>query len=243
MPESVLTESADPHVRYVEMAKLVGGLVHEIRNPLSTMTMNLDLMAEDLAETESPRDRRLLQKVDRVRKESRRLEAILQDFLRFARISSLLEEARPVSLNAAVEDLRDFYEPQAATQGILIRTHLDGALPLVQLHADLFKQALLNLFLNAQHAMPDGGELIVSTRLDGDQAVLDVVDTGHGIPEDVQGRIFDAFFSTRASGTGLGLATTRRIVEAHGGSIRFLSEPGKGSQFTIRLPIAEAESA
>ncbi|MFO0956371.1 MAG: ATP-binding protein [Isosphaeraceae bacterium] len=238
MPESVLTEAADPHARYVEMAQLVGGLVHEIRNPLSTMTMNLDLMAEDLAGTDSPRDRRLLQKVDRVRKESRRLEAILQDFLRFARVSNLLEEARPASLNEVVEDLRDFYDPQAAVHGILIRTHLDESLPPVRLHCDLFKQALLNLFLNAQHAMPDGGELIISTRSDGEQAVLDVVDTGCGIPEDVQGRIFDAFFSTRSGGTGLGLATTRRIVEAHGGSIGLLSEPGKGSRFSIRLPIA-----
>lgn len=229
--------------QYEEIAQLFGGLAHEIRNPLSTMSMNLELMAEDLQDAESPRDRRLLQKVDRVRKESRRLQHILEDFLRFARVPDL-RGAAPTDLNAVVEDLRDFYEPQASLQGVIMRTHLDGELPAVALDADLFKQALLNLVLNAQHAMPDGGELIMTTRREGAWAVLDVLDTGCGIPEDVLGRIFDPFYSTRPGGTGLGLPATRKIVEAHGGTMAIQSEPGKGSKFTIRLPIAaEPDSA
>ena len=84
--------------------------------------------------------------------------------------------------------------------------------------------------------MPDGGELILTTRRDGPWIVLDVTDTGVGMSDEVRSRIFDAFYSTRPGGSGLGLPTTRKIIEAHGGSIHVESEPGKGSQFTIRLP-------
>jgi len=95
----------------------------------------------------------------------------------------------------------------------------------------------LNLILNAQKAMPDGGELMLRTRIEGRSAVLDVIDTGAGMDEDLQAKVFNAFFSTRAGGSGLGLPTTRKIVEAHGGTISLQSEAGRGSQFTIRLPI------
>ena len=107
---------------------------------------------------------------------------------------------------------------------------------------DLFKQALLNLVLNADHAMPSGGDLILTTRREGAWIVIDVIDTGVGMTDEVRSRIFDAFFSTRAAGSGLGLPTTRKIVEAHGGMILVRSDPGKGSQFTIRLPVCEART-
>jgi signal transduction histidine kinase len=222
--------------QYVEIAQLAGGLAHEIRNPLSTMRMNLDLLAEDFPRPETPRDQRVRQKIDRLRRETERLQDILDNFLRFARVHDLREA--PADLNAVVDDLRDFCEPQAATQGVVFRTHYADDLPKVLLDVDLFKQALLNLILNAEHAMPEGGDLILTTRRDGPWAVLDVTDTGIGMPEDVRSRIFDPFFSTRPSGSGLGLPTTRKIIEAHGGSIRVESEPGKGSRFSVRVPIA-----
>ncbi len=142
-------------------------------------------------------------------------------------------------LNAIVDELCDFYEPTASTKGIVIRTFLAADLPSTRIDADLFKQALLNLVLNAEHAMPSGGELILTTRREGPWIVLDVIDTGVGMTEEVRARIFDAFFSTRPAGSGLGLPTTRKIVEAHGGTIHVQSEPGKGSQFTVRLPVSE----
>ena len=154
-----------------------------------------------------------------------------------ARIQDLKLE--PTDLNSIIDELRDFSEPQAATKGIVIRTSFAADLPSTRIDRDLFKQALLNLVLNAQHAMPSGGELILTTRLEKPWVSLDVIDTGQGMPEEVRARIFDAFFSTRAEGSGLGLPTTRKIVEAHGGSIDVQSEPGKGSQFTIRLPVCE----
>jgi signal transduction histidine kinase len=224
--------------QYAEIAQLAGGLAHEIRNPLSTICLNLDLLAEDLQDAETPRDRRVLQKIDRVRRESQRLQNILEEFLRFARIQEL--RLQPSDLNTIVDEMRDFCEPQAATQGIVIRTLYAPDLTDVQLDVDLFKQALLNLILNAEHAMPDGGDLILQTRREGSWNVLDVIDTGIGMSEEVRQHVFDAFYSTRPGGSGLGLPTTRKIVEAHGGTIHVQSVAGKGSQFTIRLPASGA---
>ena len=123
-----------------------------------------------------------------------------------------------IKLNAIVEELCDFYEPTAATKGVVIRTYLAPDLPLTAIDADLLKQALLNLILNAEHAMPSGGEPILKTRSDGSSVVLDVIDTGVGMTEEVRTQIFNAYFSTRPAGSGLGLPTARKIVESHGGT-------------------------
>jgi signal transduction histidine kinase len=227
--------------QYAEIAQLAGGLAHEIRNPLSTMRLNLDLLAEEFPNPETPRDRRILQKIDRLRRETHRLQDILEDFLRFARVQDLRLE--PADLNVIVDELRDFCEPQASTQGIVVRCQYADDLPKMLLDVDLFKQALLNLILNAEHAMPDGGELILTTRREGPGTVLEVTDTGLGMSEEVRARVFDAFYSTRPGGSGLGLPTTRKIIEAHGGTIGVQSEPGKGSRFTVRLPHPGGEEA
>jgi len=233
--EPVVTQRL--RAQYAEISELAGGLAHEIRNPLSTVSLNLDLLFEDFQNAESPRDRRVLQRIERLRHEVHRLSAVLESFLRFARVQDLKLE--PTDLNAIIDEIRDFSEPHAATKGIVIRTSFAADLPSIGIDRDLFKQALLNLILNAQHAMPSGGELILTTRREEPWIVLDVIDTGVGMTEEVCARIFDAFFSTRSGGSGLGLPTTRKIVEAHGGAIHVRSEPGKGSQFTIRLPIHE----
>ncbi len=221
--------------QYTEIAQLAGGLAHEIRNPLSTMQLNLDLLAEDFHHAETQRDRRVLQKIERIRKESHRLQNILEDFLRFIRVQEL--RLLPADLNEVVDVLRDFQEGQASAQGVLIRTCYDPDLPRIPLEVELFKQALLNLTLNALHAMPEGGELLMTTHREGDWAVLDVTDTGCGIAPESQSRVFDAFYSSRPGGNGLGLPTVRRIVEAHGGTISLESEIGKGTKFTLRLPL------
>ncbi len=223
--------------QYAEISQLAGGLAHEIRNPLSTLSLNLDLLLEDFQNAETPRDRRVLQRLERLRPEVHRLHGILESFLRFARVQELKLE--PTDLNTVIDEMRDFYEPHAATKGIVMRTTFARDLPLVQLDRELFKQAVLNLVLNAEHAMPKGGELILSTRRQGPWARLDVIDTGVGMAEEVREMIFDAFFSTRAAGSGLGLPTTRKIIEAHGGTIEVQSELGKGSQFSVRLPVYE----
>ncbi|WP_165244063.1 two-component system sensor histidine kinase NtrB [Paludisphaera soli] len=224
-----------------QIAQLAGGLAHEIRNPLSTLSLNLDLLAEDFQEAETPRERRAGARIERLKHEARRLQDILENFLRFARLQDL--KPSETDLNAVVEELCDFYEPQASVRGVMVRTHFAPDLPKAALDADAFKQAVLNLMLNAEHAMPDGGELILTTRRDGPFVVLDVIDTGVGMPEETRLKIFDPFYSTKKGGTGLGLPTTRNIIEAHGGSIEVQSVPNRGSRFSIRLPAAGARTA
>lgn len=239
-PPAPVEDARTLKAQYAEIAQVAGGLAHEIRNPLSTMRMNLDLLAEDFRNAETVRDRRVLQKIERVRSESLRLEALLEDFLRFARVKE--PEHHRVDLHHVIDDLCDFFEPQAAAHGIVLRRQQGPDPAWVQLDVELFRQALFNLITNAQHAMPEGGELIVTVRTEGDWHCVEVIDTGIGIPSESLPQIFDAFYSTRRGGCGLGLPTVRKIVEAHGGTIGVESEPGKGSRFAVRLPAAPGAS-
>lgn len=231
---ALIASEASSGQQALEISHLAAGLAHEIRNPLSTMMLNLDLLAEDFAHPESNRDQRVRQKLERVRRETHRLQDIVEAFLRYASVHEL--KRRMSDLNSVVDDLRDFCEPEAAAHSVVIRTNYAEDLPRLPLDVDLFKQAVLNLILNAIKAMPEGGDLILQTQREGPWHVLEVTDTGVGIEPSLQTRVFDAFYSTRKGGTGLGLPTARRIVEAHGGSIRLWSEPGRGSKFTLRLP-------
>lgn len=219
-----------------EIAQMAGALVHEIRNPLSTMILNLDLIREDIGESEEPRDRRIARKVERVRQESLRLQDLLEAFLGIARLEKITLE--PTDLNTLVEDLCDFFEPQAASHDIVLRQHLDTAVPTMNLNPELLKQALLNLCLNAQQAMAEGGELILTTRACQDHVILEVTDTGKGIAPSELDKVFEPFFSTRKGGSGLGLPTCRRIIEAHGGSIRVHSQVGVGTRFVLNFPLS-----
>jgi signal transduction histidine kinase len=165
---------------------------------------------------------------------------IANDFLRFARIQDL--NKKPTGLAKIIEDMIDFFSPTARSANIEIKSFVSGDLPNVLLDGDLFKQALLNLMLNAEQAMPEGGQITVQAHEEPGAICLSLIDTGKGIPQEVLGKIFQPFFSTRTGGHGLGLPTTRKIVEAHGGAIEVQSEIGRGTKFTIRLPISEHET-
>jgi signal transduction histidine kinase len=162
----------------------------------------------------------------------------LNAFLQFARAGELrLEEG---SLNDVVADYVEFLAPQAGSMEVELRTHLDSDLPPVRIDKALMRQALVNLCRNAIEAMPDGGSVDLLTRIRGEHVLLEVIDTGKGMDEKTRSRMFQAFFSTRSGGSGLGLPTVRRIVEAHQGQIVCESEPGKGTRFSIMLPIKAA---
>ena len=221
--------------RYAEIASLAGGLAHEIRNPLSTISMNLDLLVEDLVDSEEARDRRMLDKLHTVQSECHHLEEILDAFLQFARVGSL--ELLPVNLNNLVTSFLDFYRPQADEAGIDISPHLEPGLPNIGGDDAVLRQMLMNLCRNAAEAMPEGGRLEIQTAVDNDHVALVVIDNGHGIDSAARERMFETFFSTRPSGSGLGLPTVRKIAQAHHGTITCESEPGQGTKFTIRLPI------
>ena len=222
--------------QYAEIATLAGGLAHEIKNPLSTISMNLELLAEELQDGDSPRDRRMLRKIEVVRRECRHLQDILDAFLQFARVGQL--ELVEADLNRIVQDFITFYQREAEKHGIEISPHLCPNLPPVQLDESLMRQVLMNLARNAQQAMPNGGTLELQTYERDGRVVLEFIDNGAGMDERTRSKMFQVFFSTKPGGSGLGLPTVRKIVEAHHGTIECESEPGRGTRFTISLPVS-----
>jgi len=220
---------------YNEIARLAGGLAHEIKNPLSTIRLNMELLAEDFRESESARDRRALKRVDTMQRECQRLQDLLDEFLKYTRIRRL--DLKPSDLNEQVGQLLDFFRPKAAQAKIELIEYLAQGLPTVLLDEEAFRGALINLVINAEQAMPDGGQLVIRTYSTADGVGLDLIDSGGGMNDETMDRIFQTFYSTKPGGSGLGLPTVRRIVEAHGGSIDVQSAIGRGTQFTIRLPV------
>jgi signal transduction histidine kinase len=219
-----------------QLASLAGGLAHEIRNPLSTIRMNVELLREDLEELNDPKCGRMLKRVERIQRECRQLDDVLGAFLQFARVGEL--EVSEEDLGQIVSEFIRFYEPEAQRLKIELRPRIAADLPRVRIDSRLMRQVLMNLALNAQQAMPEGGLLELLAYPRDESVCVDVIDTGCGIDAAQQRRIFDAFYSTKPGGSGLGLPTVRRIVEAHGGTIECQSEKGRGSRFTICLPAA-----
>ncbi|NBR05040.1 MAG: two-component sensor histidine kinase [Planctomycetes bacterium] len=220
---------------YTELAELAGGFIHEIKNHLSTFGLNLQLLAEDFNDPQTQRERRAFERVQRLQNECERLVEVSNDFLRFSRIEEL--NLQPCDLLLILEELIDFFGPMARSSNIKVNRYLPSDLPAVYLDSEIFKQALLNLLLNAEQAMPKGGEITIQAIISPDNITLNLIDTGKGISQEGLDKIFKPFYSTRPGGTGLGLPTTKKIVEAHGGTIEVQSEPGKGTKFSIRLPL------
>ncbi len=225
---------AAEHLAYV--GTMTGGLAHEIRNPLSTLNLNLQLLREDLDRPGRPTDKRTLARLATIEQEGRRLQEILDSFLRFAGKMDVRLEAQPV--NDLLEEVVEFYADRLERSGVRLRVDLADGLPVVAMDRRLMKQALANLILNAEAAMPEGGELMVSSRRDPAGVSIQVTDTGVGIAPEHLDKIFRPYYSTREEGTGLGLPTVRRIMLEHAGEIEVHSEPGRGTRFTIRLPAA-----
>ncbi|MGH7226292.1 MAG: sensor histidine kinase, partial [Gemmataceae bacterium] len=223
---------------YAELAELAGGFVHDLKNHLSTLRLNLQLLAEDFQDPQTQRERRALDRISRLQNECQRLVDISNEFLRFARVKDL--ELAPANLNEVVEELTDFFGPMARASNIEIKSYIPADLPPLALNRDMFKQALLNLLLNAQQAMPSGGEITLLARTEPESVIFELIDTGCGMSPEVLAKAFRPFYSTRSGGTGLGLPTTRKIIEAHGGSLDVQSEVGHGTKFTIRLPVKPA---
>lgn len=258
-----LEQRARSAERLAELGTLTGGLAHEIKNPLSTVGLNIQLLQEDIHELAEqappgalPDDRisRVERRFASLQRETQRLRDILEDFLRFAGRVKL--DRAPTDLNALVDELADFFEPQAREGNVHLRTQLTEKSATAEVDAGLLKQALLNLLINAVQAMtiardkhqPHGGadELFIRTDqqrvLGEDRVTIHVIDTGPGIAPDAVDKIFQPYFSTKRGGTGLGLPTTRRIVEEHGGQLEVHSAPGRGTDFSVSLPIKAREA-
>lgn len=237
MPHDSKSEDAFDTIRaqYEELAELAGSLAHEIKNPLSIIHMNIDLLSEDLAEIDSPITRRSVDRVDMVRSQCERMEALLRDFLRYARLRDI--DLVSGSLNDQIDQVLRAYQAQADASEIGIEKFLDPDLPSIQLHSDALQSALINLVKNALEATGPGGELWARTYMTRGGVALDLIDSGRGVDNNTVLHMFEPFYSTKEGGSGLGLPTARKIIEAHGGRISVQSEVGRGTKFTLEFPV------
>jgi len=236
--------------RLAELGSMTGGLAHEIKNPLSTVGLNAQLLAEGLRDAELPAEQRdrLLRRLDSLSREVERLRGILTDFLQFA--GRIRLDPQPRDLVRLVDELCDFFHPQCDQAGVILRPQLPRAPITAPVDEGLIKQALMNLMINAVQALRDdretasleaaarpAPELILRVERSEDEARIHVIDTGPGVPLQRREAIFLPYVSHKSGGTGLGLPTARRIVEEHGGRLTLESAPGRGSDFTIHLPL------
>jgi signal transduction histidine kinase len=207
-------------------------VAHEVKNPLNAMLLHVEVARTRLARGEAD----VTPQMEVISREILRLDRVVKTFLDFTRPVEL--KYRVVPLGEVLREIADLARPQADAGKIRLLAGEDAGGVEVRIDRDLFKQAVLNVVVNAIQAMPDGGELRIESSTADDNVEIRVSDTGAGIPPELREKIFRLYFTTKQGGSGIGLAMTFRIVQLHDGTIDFSSEPGKGTTFVIRLPIA-----
>jgi two-component system, NtrC family, sensor histidine kinase HydH len=231
-----LSRRAQMAEKLAAVGTMTAGLSHEIRNPLNAAALQLTVLERQVQKLAREAQPPLLGPLQLVRDEIRRLDHILEDFLQFARPREF--SPRPVSVHAVIAKVLDLLAGEAERRGLVVRRQL-APVPPVAGDEERLRQVLMNLALNGLDALPRGGILEVSCRLeqpDAPEVAIYVDDTGPGVPEVVRSRIFEPFFTTKASGSGLGLSIVHAIVTQHGGSILVEESPGGGTRFALRLP-------
>jgi signal transduction histidine kinase len=220
-----LEHQLDVSSRLAAISRLTGGVAHEIKNPLNAMALHLEVLKSKLDGQEP--------EVDVIAREIKRLDSVVKTFLNFNRPVEL--KTRPIDISDLTEQVVALVSVNAQTNNIEIETALQENL-WINGDPDLLLQAILNVVNNALEAMDDGGKLILRTKSDGDECQLAISDSGPGIPPEIQDRVFHLYFTTKERGSGIGLATTFRVVQLHSGTIDFVSELGKGTTFRLRFP-------
>src|SRR6195256_53083 len=219
--------------RLAALGRITAGVAHEVKNPLNSMRLWLENLKESLP---AERDSASQQAVQVLDKEIDRLDAVVKRFLDFTRPMDIRLEA--TQLAVLLKEVLEIAQPQLQKSNIQLAQLLPIDVPEVYVDRALLKQAVLNLVLNAAQAMPNGGQLSLILCRRGEMAEITVQDTGKGIAPENRQKIFQLFFTTRPGGSGIGLASTFRIVQLHNGSINFTSEVGRGTTFRIELPLA-----
>lgn len=220
--------------KMAELGRVSAGLVHELNAPLSVITSASQMILREEGVTEFVREM-----IERINSEAQRLSRLTRSLLNF---SSQNETISEIDLNLTTEFVLEFLQYEAAKRGVTFKRNLNFNLPVIHQDDNLIKQILLNLIMNALHAMESkGGELLISTATLPDFVSLTVSDTGPGIPADSINRIFDRYFTTKkpGEGTGLGLFITKSLIEMMGGTIKVKSSIGIGTTFTVLLPANE----
>jgi signal transduction histidine kinase len=218
--------------RLSAISRVSGGVAHEVKNPLNAILLHVEVAKAKLARGDTD----VSQQMEIISREIVRLDRVVKTFLDFTRPVELKLDQVPLA--EFLHEIVDLAKPQAEASKIHVAVdeQVDGVE--VRMDRDLLKQAVLNVVVNAMQAMPEGGELRFEAQANEDTAELRISDTGPGIPPELRDKIFRLYFTTRKEGSGIGLAMAFRFVQLHDGTIDFTSEPGKGTTFSIRLPIA-----
>ena len=216
------------------MSGIARGVAHEFKNPLNAIALRLEVLrarvSDDVPEAEAD--------IDVLAQEVTRLDRVVKTFLDLSRPVAL--DCQQVQISDLITEILTLVEPEAKRAGVILEWKPDSDVS-ISADADLLRHALLNVVRNALDAMPDGGRLQVSAQYSGAACEISVTDTGLGIPDEVRQRIFEPFFSTKESGSGIGLAMTMRVLQLHGGSVDVDCASGHGTTFCLRLPVTPAE--
>lgn len=219
--------------RLAAIGRLTSGVAHEVRNPINAIMVHLQIMRERMQEVDPESKRHM----DVIASEIQRLGRVVQ---------TLLDFTKPVELRLTDIDLRRIGEevallagPEAARHGVLVQTDLPAAPLPVKVDPDLIKQVLLNIANNGIQAMPTGGSLTITARREDGTVQVDISDQGAGVPPEIGEKIFNLYFTTKKSGTGIGLAMSYRVMQLHNGNISYDSRPGQGTTFHLRFPAQE----
>jgi signal transduction histidine kinase len=231
-----LERDAQRAQHFALLGRLAAGIAHEIRNPLATLFLQVDMLEEELKQPSPESPAQVAEGLAEIRTHLARMEELVQDYLTLVRTSQL--ERTPHDLGAALHAWATQWQPLALGQGVLLRLEGLEALGTVALHANTLCRALRNLVQNALDAMPQGGTLILGGQGTGTHAQLHVQDTGSGIPAEQLATIFEPLYTTKPGGTGLGLYIVQEIVAAHGGQVSVASVEGQGTTVTLTFPRA-----
>lgn len=225
--------------RIASLVKFAAGIAHEIGNPLNAIGIHLQLLKKDLERAGSSlkNTAALMKNLEVIESETKRLDRIIKNFLKATRKPPLRFELG--DLNQIIETAIEFLKPELDLHRISVEFRQDRALPLFLLDRERLYQSFLNLIKNAREAMPVGGKLLITVRHKDKGVFIRFKDNGVGIPESDLPHIFEAYFTTKEEGSGLGLMTVYNTVREHGGEIDVSSKPGKGSAFTLILPIRQ----
>ena len=220
--------------RFSALTLLAAGVAHEIGNPLNSLHIHLQLMERKIQKLDGKARSELQESIDISRAEITRLDSIVTQFLRAIRPSK--PQLHPENINLIVEESVRFFAPEIKDRDIVVEQELRSDLPLLEVDRDQIKQVFYNVIKNSFEAMKRRGILRIRTDRDDTHVLVSFTDTGGGISVEDLSRVFEPYFTTKSSGSGLGLMIVRRIIREHGGDMSMESSEGKGLTLTIRLP-------
>ncbi|MCB9384805.1 MAG: hypothetical protein H6509_09325 [Bryobacterales bacterium] len=232
-PRRQIESQIDVSTRLAAISRLTSGAAHEIKNPLNSIALHVEVLKGKLEDADMSLD-----EISVISREITRLDRVVRSFLDFTRPVEL--EMHPFDLAGLVDELAALVRPDAQSQNATVAIEAAPRSAPVRGDRDLLKQAVLNVMINGLQAMPEGGALTLALTRSGRDWLLSIRDEGAGIPDHVREKIFQLYFTTKGKGSGIGLAMTFRVVQLHGGTIDFVSEEGQGAEFRLQIPALDA---